>query len=731
MRHLAATAVTLGGLTRLSRGLTRGRHSVLMFHGVRDHDDPRMLDHDLHIPADLLSSVFSHLARRAKVIPLASMVDALDQGMPLPEGAVALTFDDGYASNFELAYPLLMRFELPATIFPATGFLDGEDLLWFNRADYALANTRRQSLPAGAAENAAALPLGTREEKLSALRHVLTTAKALPQEQVAGFVAGLETALDARLRDCASLPDALRPLRWEDARGMLQSGLIEFGGHTHHHLILGRCRPETAAFQIALSRERIESGLDRRPRLFAYPNGGPGDFTAETAESLREHGFRAAVTTIPGRVSTSSGLFTLPRYGSPVSVADAEMTVSGCYETIRRLRRRPRRVSIPADRRPTVMHVIRSLGVGGAESMLCNLVETMKSGGWRTVLVSVISGDVGCQLERMRSQADAVYVLDDRPELRWRHLKRLRAIIGKEHPDVVQTWLHRLDLVAGAVARAAGCHRVVWGLHSLGLAASPGEHSLKLAVYRNALRIASKFLPRLIVSCSNAGIRTHEAAGYPADRMIWIPNGISVERFRPDPAGGVQTRRELGLPADAPVVGFVGRFHPVKGLAVWLRAAAQLQQQMPDAHFVLCGGGGDELDAEASAALRDMPARGQVRLIPFRDDPQRLYPALSIFSMSSFSEALPMVLLEAMACGVPCVASDVGDCAEVIGDTGRIVAPGNAEALSSAWRELLSLPVGEKRLLGRRARDRIVNRFSLEVVARTYESAYASLVDAA
>jgi len=213
--------------------------------------------------------------------------------------------------------------------------------------------------------------------------------------------------------------------------------------------------------------------------------------------------------------------------------------------------------------------------------------------------------------------------------------------------------------------------------------------------------------------------------------MLWIPNGIRTDRFVPDAASGAAVRRELGVPAEAPVVGFTGRFHPVKGLPVFFRAAALLQRRLPDAHFLLCGGVAEDLEPEATAAWRALPAPDQVRFIPYGGQPERFYPACSLFSMSSTSEALPMVLLEAMSCGVPCVATDVGDCAEVLGDWGRTVPPGDAAALAAAWEQTLRIPTPERQALAPRLRQYVAARFSLQSCATQYEAAYNELLTGA
>ena len=152
-----------------------------------------------------------------------------------------------------------------------------------------------------------------------------------------------------------------------------------------------------------------------------------------------------------------------------------------------------------------------------------------------------------------------------------------------------------------------------------------------------------------------------------------------------------------------------------------------LQAKRPDAHFVLCGGTEPDLEPAARAALKTMPHQGQVHLMPFVKDPERLYPSFSLLSLCSLSEALPMVLLEAMACGVPCVGTDVGDCKDVIGDTGLVVPPGDASALANAWATMLERIAADGATISENVRRRIEEQFSIERVAKRYEETYESL----
>jgi glycosyltransferase involved in cell wall biosynthesis len=361
--------------------------------------------------------------------------------------------------------------------------------------------------------------------------------------------------------------------------------------------------------------------------------------------------------------------------------------------------------------------------------MLCNLVEAMQDGPWRTVVVAVKTGTTGCKAERMREIADAFYDLDSPSLLRPALFKKLKAIIAQERPDVVQTWMHHADFVGGLAARLSGVKHVVWGIHSRTIFRWPGDSDLKFSLFQMAIRAASMAIPRKIVSCSETAINDHASMGFPRRKMAFIANGICTKRFRPSVETGVKTRIALDIPLDAPVVGFVGRFHPVKNLQLYFRAAAVLLRKMPETHFIMSGGSADTLDEQASAAFESLPDRSRVHFLPFNAATEEVYPACSVFTLCSESEALPMTILEAMACGVPCVTTDVGDCATVIADTGLVVPPSDPAALAAGWEKMLTADSATRNALSQSARARVVANFSIAHAAEQYQHTYQSLIE--
>lgn len=385
--------------------------------------------------------------------------------------------------------------------------------------------------------------------------------------------------------------------------------------------------------------------------------------------------------------------------------------------------------SAAADQRPAVLHFVHGIGGGGAEAMLINLAETLDPGRFRSIVVAVNAKPWPHHAERLREAGVILHDLEGTAFLKRETMSKLRAVLRQERPDIVQTWMHHADLVGGWAARLAGVRKVVWSIHCREIHRNPGDSDLKMAVFRQALVLSSRFIPTRILSCSAAAIEDHAAIGYPRSKMRWIPNGIDAERFKPDIDAGLDTRAALHLPPNAPVIGYVGRFHEMKDLATFLRAAALLQTRVPEAHFVLCGGVEVEMSTEERQLLAQLPRRDQVRLDSFRTDPWRLYPALNVFSLSSRTEACPMTIMEAMSCGVPCVTTDVGDCGRLLEGVGQVVPMRDAAALANAWEETLRLGPAAREDLSRQSRQRVLEHFTIAQAARHYADTYAQLVE--
>jgi glycosyltransferase involved in cell wall biosynthesis len=375
------------------------------------------------------------------------------------------------------------------------------------------------------------------------------------------------------------------------------------------------------------------------------------------------------------------------------------------------------------------VHIINSLNTGGAETQLARLVVSENSSGLEHLVVPLLEG--GAIADRVRevgALTDVLQVTGARNLVTspFRLAVRLREL----RPDVVQGWLLQGNLAAsvGVIlghSSAPVMWNVRWTLYDVG--------SEKRST-RMLLRVSGGLArhPRCIIFNSQMAVSQHAALGYPSDRARVIPNGFDVGQFRPDPAAREAVRRELEIAPDAEVIGMVARYHPMKNHSMSLRAAAHIAERRPSAVFVYAGHGVDADNKELATLIRDLRLGGRVRLLGERQDVARLYASFDVYWMSSvargISEGFPNVIAEAMACGVPCVATDVGDAAPIIGEAGRLVAPGDWLAFSEATIELLDAGPAMRRRIGEDARARITSDFSLDAVAGAYHDLYLEIL---
>ncbi|CAN5658145.1 glycosyltransferase [soil metagenome] len=369
---------------------------------------------------------------------------------------------------------------------------------------------------------------------------------------------------------------------------------------------------------------------------------------------------------------------------------------------------------------PRVLHVITGLRTGGAEMMLLKLASSTAD----RVLVVSLTGD-GPMGDRMREAGVEVRSLGMRPGVPDpRAVPRLLRIVREWRPDLMQTWMYHADLLGGLAGRLAGVP-VVWNIRQSTLDRTTSKLHTRVTLALCA-RLSHR-LPARIVSCSRSGSNLHTNLGYDGSRIVLIPNGFDVDHFRPDPAARAAVRRETGVPADVPLIGLIARFDPQKDHRSFLAAAALLRVRWPDARFLLCGDGLDKENDVLHGWIRAHRLDDRVLLLGRRADVNRIMASLDVATSASYQEGFPNVIGEAMATGLPCVVTDAGDSAFIVGETGIVVPVRDPEGLARGWSKVLSLHPAERSRLGDAARSRVMNRFSLTIAVRRYEALYSQV----
>jgi glycosyltransferase involved in cell wall biosynthesis len=373
-----------------------------------------------------------------------------------------------------------------------------------------------------------------------------------------------------------------------------------------------------------------------------------------------------------------------------------------------------------------IAHIITGLNTGGAETMLYKLLGRMDRARFDPLVISLVdNGSLAVRIAELDIPVCSCGMQPGLPSIR--SVFKLTRLLRGFKPHLLQGWMYHGNLAAQTAAVTLAVKTpVVWNIRGSHHILSQEKFMTAATIWIGA-RLSP--LPSRIIANSVVSAELHQKRlGFSKSQWAIIPNGFELEKFTPSENARSNVRSELGLPQNTLLIGLIGRYHPVKDHASFLRAAAIFRKAIPGAHFLMAGTGVDD----SNAALREQrTALGLLEcthLLGERSDTSRITAALDIASSSSSSEAFPNVIGEAMSCGVPCVVTDVGDSAWLVGDTGLAVRSRDSDALYGAWMELCAGGASRRRALGASARERIATHFSMAAVAAQYEQLYDEIL---
>jgi glycosyltransferase involved in cell wall biosynthesis len=379
--------------------------------------------------------------------------------------------------------------------------------------------------------------------------------------------------------------------------------------------------------------------------------------------------------------------------------------------------------------KPRILFLIRSLGQGGAERQLVALAACLRRSGWD---VSVACFYGGGAFQRDLERAD-VPVIDLRKRGRWDLLGftwRLWRTFRRSKPDIVHGYLTVGNLLALLARLARRRTRVVWGVRSSFIDRARYDRMSRLTFRLTC--VLARFADRIVIN-SEAGAAHHASLGYPPERIRVVANGIDTQRFQFDAAGRARLRAEWSIADDAILVGLVGRLDRMKDHSTFLQAASILAANDPRWRFVCVGGGGEsEYACTLESRAGELGLKERLIWAGPQDDMRAVYSALDIDASTSYGEGFPNTVAEAMACGRPCVVTDVGDSALIVGACGLVVETGNPSAFAAAIEsmgEMLMQP-GAADVMHKSVRVRIEESYALESLLRNSEAAFLDVVNA-
>ncbi len=372
-----------------------------------------------------------------------------------------------------------------------------------------------------------------------------------------------------------------------------------------------------------------------------------------------------------------------------------------------------------------VLHVITGLGSGGAEGVLFRLISATRHKISHTVISMLDDGEYG---KKLRNFGIPIHTLKARSShsATLLTIPRLIICLRKFKPDVVQTWMYHADLIGGIAAKLARNSRVAWNIRH----ASLQDDKLSTQYIAKIGGVFSKMIPDAIICNSIQASLIHQQIGYDKKRFCLIPNGFDLARLKPDSTVRNQIRQSFNLLHDDFVVGMVARWNIHKDHDNFLQSFAASKKAGLKAKGLLVGPGINDDNVQLRGLIRQHHLDDDFILAGSRQDIPDIMNALDLHVLSSSGEAFPNVVAEAMACGTPCVVTDVGDAAMIVGNPDWVVPPKRPDLLAEAIGRAIETIRSEGRVaVGARCRERIVDNFSLERMVNAYTSLWSSLVN--
>jgi len=372
-----------------------------------------------------------------------------------------------------------------------------------------------------------------------------------------------------------------------------------------------------------------------------------------------------------------------------------------------------------------ILHIISGLSIGGAEMMLYKLLSVSDRNYFNPIVISLT--DFGTLGENIKLLNVPVYTMDMsagflNPFKLWSFIKLIRKI----KPDLIQGWMYHGNLAA-LLAK--------WFLPkdvslSWNIRHTPGDLKKEKRLTRIIICLGARLslFPGGIIYNSKVSAQKHRKLGYSDKHVNIIPNGFDCEQFKPLKTARLRLLNLLKIGEDAFLIGMIARYHEMKDHDTMLFSVGEVVKIYPKVHLVLVGSDIGKKNQKLVERIDNLKLNENVHLLGERRDVEEITAGLDIAcSSSSWGEGFSNAIGEAMACGIPCVVTDVGDSAWIVGNTGIVVKSGDKKAFTDAIIKLIEMSSEERLQLGKLARNRIIEHFSIIRVVKQYEDIYQNL----
>jgi glycosyltransferase involved in cell wall biosynthesis len=369
-----------------------------------------------------------------------------------------------------------------------------------------------------------------------------------------------------------------------------------------------------------------------------------------------------------------------------------------------------------------ILHIITSLGDGGAEHTLYKICKYDKQN--RHIVISLKSSDKYVPL--CNKLGIRVYCLNMKNFLHIYKFFYLIKLISNLKPDLVQTWLVHGDFIGGIAAKFAGIKKIIWNIRYSNLESGKAKFSTIILV--KILVILSFYIPESIVVVSKRAKLDSEKLGYSKKKLFLISNGYDFKILKPNKKDKLFLKKKINLKKRIPIIGKVARYDAKKDHLNLLKALAFISKKKIKFFCVLIGTGIDRNKVLLNE-IKKLKLIKNVKLLAPINDITKVMNGLDIHVQSSrYGEGFPNVVAEAMACGTPCVTTDVGEASFIVGNSGWIVPPKNSIRLAKALEKSL-IEIGTKKWNKRRnkARKRIKENFDIFKMIASYNNLWSNV----
>lgn len=718
LKTIPFSALNCIGASALFRKLNKNKVLIVMYHGVSD--SPTSLFCWWQLPFKKFEWQINFLKKNYTILPLREVAEKLDRNEKLPDNVAVITFDDGYRNNYTVAYPLLKKLGIPATIFLATNFIGNKKLLWPDQLYIILRETKKQKLDL-TKYGWGVFDLSTLELKREAVDQIGDYFKTVSLDEKYKILGKIKSDLEEE-QPLKGLPD-FEMLSWEEVETMTKEGLVDFAAHTCSHEILSRLHTPVLRDEIINSCKKVQQGNEQV--MFAYTNGRPQDFDRRAKSVLKEINALCAVTTISGLNSSSEDLYELKRIsiGDDIDEVNFQLLCSGFIDFFKIQALKPNasfhETTLPQEKITVVLLTDCLVHLaGGAEKQIFELVKGLDKSKYNVFVASLESYGqaprdlieaVGGHLEVFR--VVRIYGLTGLIQ----GIKFFR-FLKKNKVDILQTYHFSSDIWGAFWGRLARVPIIMSNRRDMGFWRS----FFHIWTYR----LVNKWVKKVIVNASPMRDHFIRTEGLPFDKFEVIYNGVELPEIHKLPSNE-EIRSKFKISKDDIVFMHVANFKPVKGHTYLLKAFKEVLSHHPNTRLFLIGE--DTTNGAIHALANELGITNQVVFIGKHPDVKSLLPAADICLLPSLSEGMSNSILEYMATAKPVIATNVGGNPELIDDGvhGILVEKENIPQLRDAMLKLITDPA-LRNTMGNNGLEKVRRYFSMNAMIANYERLYSS-----